>query len=83
MVARCGMPLGYEAFAGNRHDATTVKEIVNHMEALYGRLRGGWDDCWARTHERRDCLIFMWSLVLTAGLDCTGPRWKHGASGHG
>jgi len=30
------MPLGYEVFAGNRHDATTVKEIVNHMERCTG-----------------------------------------------
>ena len=42
VVSRCGMPLGYEVFAGNRHDATTVKEIVNHMEALYGRADRIW-----------------------------------------
>jgi transposase len=30
VVSRCGMPLGYEVFAGNRHDATTLEEIVAH-----------------------------------------------------
>src|SRR6266404_3882899 len=25
VVSRCGMPLGYEVFAGNRHDATTLE----------------------------------------------------------
>ena len=24
VVSRCGMPVGYEVFAGNRHDSTTV-----------------------------------------------------------
>jgi transposase len=31
-----GMPLGYEVFAGNRVDVTTVEEIVETMEARYG-----------------------------------------------
>src|SRR6266852_268352 len=42
MVSRCGMPLGYEVFAGNRHDATTLEEIVAHMEELYGRAGRVW-----------------------------------------
>jgi transposase len=42
VVSRCGMPLGYEVFAGNRHDATTVEEIVQHMETLYGRANRIW-----------------------------------------
>jgi len=37
VVSRCGMPLGYEIFAGNRHDATTLEEMVAHIEGLYGR----------------------------------------------
>jgi transposase len=28
VVSRCGMPLAYEVFDGNRHDSTTVEEIV-------------------------------------------------------
>ena len=32
-----GLPLGYEVFAGNRHDSTTVEEIVGKMELLYGK----------------------------------------------
>ena len=36
------MPLGYEVFAGNRHDATTLEEIVAHMEDLYGRAGRVW-----------------------------------------
>jgi len=42
VVSRCGMPLGYEVFAGNRHDATTLEEIVGHMEELYGRAGRVW-----------------------------------------
>ena len=28
VVSKCGMPLGYEVFAGNRADVTTLQEIV-------------------------------------------------------
>jgi hypothetical protein len=30
------MPLGYEIFAGNRHDSTTVEEIVGAMMLMVG-----------------------------------------------
>jgi transposase len=36
VVTRDGYPLGYQVFAGNRHDSTTLQEIVTRMEALYG-----------------------------------------------
>jgi transposase len=36
VVTREGMPLGYEVFAGNRTDVTTVEEIVETMEVRYG-----------------------------------------------
>jgi transposase len=42
VVSRCGMPLGYEVFAGNRHDATTLEEMVAHVEGLYGRAGRVW-----------------------------------------
>lgn len=42
VVTRDGMPLGYEVFAGNRHDSTTVEEIVAAMEAKYGRASRIW-----------------------------------------
>ena len=32
VVTRGGMPLGYEIFAGNTADVTTVEEIVEAME---------------------------------------------------
>ncbi len=32
VVTRCGMPLGYEVFAGNTADVTTVKGIVEMMD---------------------------------------------------
>ena len=37
-----GLPLGYEVFDGNRHDATTLEEIVGCMEAKYGRAKRIW-----------------------------------------
>lgn len=36
VVSRCGMPLGYEVFAGNTADVTTVEHIVTTMEQRYG-----------------------------------------------
>ncbi len=37
VVSREGYPLGYEVFAGNRNDVTTLQEIVARMESRYGR----------------------------------------------
>lgn len=42
VVSRCGMPIGYEVFAGNRTDVTTVEEIVETMEARYGKADRIW-----------------------------------------
>ena len=42
VVTRGGMPLGYEVFAGNRVDVTTVEEIVGTMERRYGIARRVW-----------------------------------------
>jgi transposase len=42
VVTRGGMPLGYEIFAGNRTDVTTVEEIVETMEARYGVANRIW-----------------------------------------
>jgi len=37
-----GLPLAYEVFAGNRADVTTVEDIVDLMEAKYGRAERIW-----------------------------------------
>jgi len=42
VVSRSGMPVGYEVFAGNRHDATTLEEIIEHIEKLHGRAARIW-----------------------------------------
>jgi transposase len=42
VVSREGLPVGYEVFNGNRHDATTVEEIVNKIESQYGRAGRIW-----------------------------------------
>ena len=42
VVSREGLPLGYEVFIGNRHDVTTVEEIVNKIESQYGRSNRIW-----------------------------------------
>ncbi|MEO2048797.1 MAG: IS1634 family transposase, partial [Pirellulales bacterium] len=42
VVSRCGMPLGYEVFAGNTADVTTVEHIVETMENRYGKSDRIW-----------------------------------------
>ena len=42
VVTTDGIPLGYEVFAGNRTDVTTVEEIVLAMERKYGRAQRIW-----------------------------------------
>ena len=42
VVSRCGMPLGYEVFAGNTADVTTVEHIVETMEKRYGKSDRIW-----------------------------------------
>jgi Transposase DDE domain len=63
VVTREGMPLGYELFAGNKTDVTTVKEIVGTMETRYGQAQRIWvmdrgmtsaaNLAWLRQTERR------------------------------
>jgi len=42
VVSREGFPLGYEVFAGNRTDVTTVEEVVETMESKYGKANRIW-----------------------------------------
>jgi transposase len=42
VVSRCGMPVGYELFAGNKADVTSVQEIVTTMEERYGKAERVW-----------------------------------------
>jgi transposase len=42
VVSRDGFPLGYEVFAGNQADVTTVKDIVEKIEAQYGAAGRIW-----------------------------------------
>jgi hypothetical protein len=53
VVTTDGIPLGYEVFAGNRNDATTVEAIVLAMEKKYGRAERVWvmDRGWQEVQE--------------------------------
>jgi transposase len=42
VVSKCGMPFGYEIFAGNRRDMTTLVEMVVKMESRYGKADRIW-----------------------------------------
>jgi transposase len=42
VVTEEGFPLGYEVFAGNTHDSTTVRKIVEALEKKYGSLARVW-----------------------------------------
>lgn len=42
VVSREGLPLGYEVFAGNRTDVTTMEDIVEKIESQYGAAGRIW-----------------------------------------
>src|SRR5208283_1664340 len=42
VVSREGMPIGYELFAGNKADVSSVEEIVTTMEKRYGQAERIW-----------------------------------------
>ena len=57
MVSKCGMPLGYEVFEGNRNDVKTWREIVTTMEARYGKADRIW--CGDRGMMSKENIEFM------------------------
>lgn len=57
VVSKCGMPLGYEVFEGNRNDVKTWREIVTKMEARYGKADRIW--CGDRGMMSKDNIEFM------------------------
>lgn len=42
VVTREGFPVGYEIFAGNTTDVTTVEDVVEAMEERYGKAKRVW-----------------------------------------
>lgn len=42
VVTEEGFPLGYEVFAGNRHDSTTVQSMIESLEQKHGKLGRVW-----------------------------------------
>lgn len=42
VVTKEGLPLFFEIFDGNRRDVTTVEEIVEYVESIYGRTNRVW-----------------------------------------
>jgi len=42
IVTREGLPVAYEVFDGNRHDSTTLQEIIETMEQKHGKARRVW-----------------------------------------
>jgi transposase len=42
VTSRCGMPLGYEVFEGNKADSTSVETMVGLIEKRYGRSDRIW-----------------------------------------
>jgi hypothetical protein len=90
VVTREGMPLGYELFAGNKTDVTTVKEIVGTMETRYGQAQRIWvmdrgmtsaaNLTWLRQTERRYVVgtpkseLRKWAAQIADAHDWTAVR---------
>jgi len=69
VVSREGMPLGYEIFAGNTTDVTTVKQVVESMEERFGKVNRVW------VMDRG-----MVSAENVAWLNATGRRYVIGTA---
>ena len=69
VVTREGMPLGYEIFAGNTTDVTTVKQVVESMESRFGKVNRVW------VMDRG-----MVSVKNIAWLNATGRRYVIGTA---
>jgi hypothetical protein len=90
VVTREGMPLGYELFAGNKTDVTTVQAIVGTMEARYGMADRIWvmdrgmtsaeNLAWLQQTERRYLIgtpkseLRKWARQLTEAQDWHAVR---------
>jgi hypothetical protein len=90
VVTREGLPLGYEVFAGNRTDVTTVEDIVGTLEARYGLAQRIWvmdrgmtseeNLAWLRASGRRYLLgtpkseLRKWARALMDKRDWTTVR---------
>jgi len=59
VVSKCGMPLGYEVFEGDKNDVKSWQEIVTKMEACYGKADRIW--CGDRGMMSKENLEFMQS----------------------
>jgi transposase len=57
VVSKCGMPLGYEVFDGNRNDVKTWQQMVTTMEARYGKADRIW--CGDRGMMSKENIEFM------------------------
>lgn len=87
VVTREGVPLGYEMFAGNRADVTTLREVVTTMEARYGIADRIWvldrglvsEDhiSWLKAHGRRYIVGTPKSLLRRFERVLAAETWQH------
>ena len=86
VVTREGLPLGYELFAGNRNDVTTLREIVETMESRYGAADRIWvldrglvsEDHvdWLKKHRRRYIVGTPKSLLRRFERELAAETWQ-------
>ena len=86
VVTREGLPLGYELFAGNKADVTTLREIITTMEARYGKADRIWvldrglvsEDhiTWLKAHGRRYIVGTPKTLLRRFERELTSAAWS-------
>jgi len=91
VVTREGLPLGYEIFAGNRNDVTTLREIVETMESRYGAADRIWvldrglvsEDhvAWLKKHGRRYIVGTPKSLLRRFERELAAETWQRVRAG--
>jgi transposase len=91
VVTREGLPLGYELFAGNRNDVTTLREIVETIEGRYGAADRIWvldrglvsEDhvAWLKQHGRRYIVGTPKSLLRRFERALAAETWQRVRAG--
>lgn len=76
VVTREGYPLGYEIFPGNKHDSSTLQEIVKRMEQRYGSAERIWVvDCGMVSEANRKWLQELKSRYIVGTPKCQLKRF--------
>lgn len=81
VVTTDGIPLGYEVFAGNTADVTTIETIVTAMEAKYGQAERVWVMDRGMVSEKNLAFLRAHRGAYLVGTTKAMPAWRSPGGG--